>query len=360
MSTAISTLTANTTTRTWRDIPQVGFTRPVSHESSRRRWAAGARSVLYVALALAAAVCVWALFQAWRENPVNLAAASRSAPLREVVLRTDGVLDRAWLDRALALKSGITLIEIDLPALQARLLTTSQVRTAVLARQFPDVLTVTLEERSPVVRMQAQDAAGAQMTLLAARDGIVYTGVNYDPAMIDGLPWLDGVRLVRDGAGFLPVQGLSAAADLLATARAAAPHLARDFQVISLARFARDGVILVRHPEAPEVIFGQRDTYHLQLARLDYILDEVRVRGAGYLRTVNLSIGGRQVPVAFETPEGAAVRAAQKEAEARAREEAAAARPSALRSPLFGPSAPGGATAIPNAPVRTQVLTFRI
>jgi hypothetical protein len=41
-----------------------------------------------------------------------------------------------------------------------------------------------------------------------------------------------------------------------------------------------------------------------QLARLDYILDELRSRLGPQqtVRSINLSLGGRQVPVAFEVP----------------------------------------------------------
>jgi cell division protein FtsQ len=61
--------------------------------------------------------------------------------------------------------------------------------------------------------------------------------------------------------------------------------------------------VLVRTSEVSEIVFGTRDDFYRQIARLDYILDEIRARPAATpVRSINLAIGGRQVPVAFEAP----------------------------------------------------------
>jgi hypothetical protein len=189
--------------------------------------------------------------------------------------------------------------------LQARLLQSGQVRVAVVARRFPDVLAVTIEERGPVLRVRAPATEGAERHLFAARDGFIFSGEGYALTLIESLPWLEGVTLERDrtGRGFAPLTGLNTVSDLLGTARASAPELARSFTSVSLARFAADGVLIVHTPEVKEIVFGTRDDFYRQLARLDYILDEIRAKpGAAPVRSINLSIGGRQVPVAFEAP----------------------------------------------------------
>jgi hypothetical protein len=83
------------------------------------------------------------------------------------------------------------------------------------------------------------------------------------------------------------------------------PSLARDFKIVSLARFAGDGIILVRTSEVAEIAFGSAEGFYPQIARLDYILDELRMRtqaGGAPIRSINLAVGGRQVPVAFDPP----------------------------------------------------------
>ena len=62
-------------------------------------------------------------------------------------------------------------------------------------------------------------------------------------------------------------------------------------------------MILVRTSDVAEIAFGTRDDFYRQLARLDYILDELRAKPAATpIRSINLAIGGRQVPVSFEAP----------------------------------------------------------
>jgi cell division protein FtsQ len=253
-------------------------------------------------LAFASLLAGYMALRTWRDNPSGLAGPSDTVPLREIVARTDGVLDLAWVKRTLAVKPGVGIMTLDLVALKERLLASGQVRTAVVTRRFPDVITVVMEERSPVLRVED----GGRASLFVARDGAVFTGEGYDEALVAGLPWLDGVQLSRDasGRGFARIDGLLAVSDLLGTARSTAPALARSFHSVSLVRYSRDRLIVVSTAEVAEIYFGAQAElgYFQQLARLDYILDELRSRPGSQqtVRSINLSLGGRQVPVAFE------------------------------------------------------------
>ena len=46
--------------------------------------------------------------------------------------------------------------------------------------------------------------------------------------MVKTLPWLDGVKLSRQGAGFAPLAGMASVAELLAQAKLEAAPLYRD------------------------------------------------------------------------------------------------------------------------------------
>lgn len=298
---------------TWRDVVAAESPRPRPRTRTGRRrllmdgfrlWTAAA----VIVVSLAGGYKLWTM---WHANPAGLAAPTRSAPLREIAVRSDGVLDRAWVERTLAIRAGTPLMELDLAELRSRLLASGQVSAAVVTRRFPDVLGVTLVERSPVLRMHAEGSDGAVRRLFVARDGAIFDGVNYGDELVSSLPWLAGVALVRvpDGAGFAPVNGMDAVSELLGTARTAAPALGHRFEVVSLARYAGDGVLVVRTPEVSEISFSTRDDYFRQLARLDYILDELAARpGATPIRSINLAVGGHQVPVAFEPAAGGAQR----------------------------------------------------
>jgi len=287
--------------RSWRDIPQPVRPRAMS-QGGRRRLA------LTVLRALAGIAVGGLVIWMGREVVAALRPAGAATPspivgrpVRAPVLITDGVLTNAWLARTLALPRGATLMSLDLFRLRARLLEDPQVGAATVERHPPDGLTVRISERSPVARVMAQVGREEPRAWLVARDGVVFSGTGFDAAMIATLPWLDGIKLARRGAGFAPIANMVPAADLIAMAKLEADGLYRSWQVVSLGRVAADGLIEVRTREGMKVIFSTAGDYLRQLARLDLVLDTAAHDPTRSVHEVNLALGS-QVPVRFGPP----------------------------------------------------------
>jgi hypothetical protein len=292
--------------RTWQDISQSVNPRAMSKAGRQRRVAS---TLKFAGVASVLALIVWGaseIAETMGSSPNKLGLAEAGPPLKDIALATDGVLDHTWADRTLALPKNATLMSLDLYALRTRLLAHGQIKAAVLTRNFPSTLAVNIQERSPVARIQVQVGDAPPRALLVARDGVVFDGKNYAPALLDTLPWLDGVKLARLGGqahadnGFAPIDGMDTVADLLTTAHNQAEHLYRTFEVISLARLASDGELVVRSKDIPEITFNTRDDFFRQLARLDYVLDLARAQPDKPLKSVNLA-NGLQVPVTIDT-----------------------------------------------------------
>ncbi len=273
----------------------------MSTEGRRRVWWSATKTALAVALVGAIGWGGFEIAAVLRGNPNLLAGKAESVPVKEVELITDGVLEKTWLVRTLALPKGATLMQLDLYALRERVLATPQVRAATLTRNFPATLTVSVSEHSPVARVMAQVGDARPQALLVAREGTVFEGHGFDPEMIGTLPWLDGVKLARKDEAFLPILGMEKAADLLAKAKLEAEHLYRTWEVVSLARLESDGEIEIRAKEVTRIVFGTHEDFFRQLARLDSLLDAARAKTDQKIREVNLAIGA-QVPVSFEDP----------------------------------------------------------
>ncbi len=292
--------------RSWRDIPQTVAPHAMSQTGRRRLAFSTAKTIAAVVIGGAT---LWGGVEIWRtlqETPTRLTAPGKSEPVRHLDLRTDGVLDQAWVARVLALPPDIRLMEVDLYALQERLVAGGQVHSAVLSRRFPDTLVVTLQERTPVVRIRAEVRPGEAQDYVVARDGTVFVGVGYAESLIGSLPWLKVGALVRAGVGFAPLEGLGKVADLLLVAQANAPALYRSWSVVDLDRLPTDGEILVScapfsHPgHRTEVVFGTREDFLSQVAFLDSTLEQIAQRPQlPAPARINLAVGGRQVPVAF-------------------------------------------------------------
>lgn len=292
--------------RSWRTIRQEVTARAMSPRGRRRQQLAWIKGVALIVLIAGSTWGVSAVVSAWETDRAALASAVKSEPVREVVLVTDGVLTREWVVQALALPRNISLMALDLGVLRGRLMTHGQVRIAVLTRSFPDTLVVTLQERTPVARIQVEDRSGLPRQFLVAKDGVAYDGAHYEKSMLAGLPWLAGFSLRRAAAGgYEPIAGLDQVSALLSTAQIQAPHLYRDWLIVSLERLADRHEIIVKAQDIPEIVFSTRDDYHRQLAQLDYIIDATRAQlgDEPALASVNLALGP-QVPVRLtRTPE---------------------------------------------------------
>ena len=276
--------------RSWKEIRQAVSPRAMSREGRKRARLSAFRIVL---LGVFVAGCAWGsleVYQNWDVNPRLLKTPVKNVPLREVEFVTDGTLDRAWLHASLALPRNASLTELDLPKLLARLLASGQVKSAMLTPKVSrNTLLVTVLERTPVARLKI--STGDQ--LLVARDGVVYAGIGYGPAEIEGLPWLDGMTLKRAAAGYEPIPDMERVAGLLSVARTFIPDLYAGWEVVSLARLPSDREIIVRSHEVARITFDAQVDFVRQVAELSHIVGTMeRAPGTG-LASVNFAAGGQ-------------------------------------------------------------------
>ena len=294
---------ATPSSRNWRDISQSVKPRVMSRGGRWRLFLTGLRMASVGMVLGALGWGVWVVTAALQDSPQRVPAAAKAVPMRapELVATRDGVLDHAWLVRTLRLPAGISLTELDLGRLRARLLADRQVLTADLTKVFPDRLKVWITERAPIARARIEDN-GVLRDLLIARDGMAFSGTGFDPAMLETLPWLDGVKLARDGNAYRAVEDLEPVGRLLADAQFWAPHLYRTWQTLSLARLSADREIEVLTKGGIIAVLSAKNELHrefvVQLARLDHITDQLSRRPHAWAR-IDLSLG-REVPVKIQ------------------------------------------------------------
>lgn len=276
----------------------------MSERGRRRRLLAWTKVTGLVVAFTGAAWGLYELAHSWTTDRAGLANAVHSEPVKEIAVVTTGVLNQKWAIDVMGVPKGASLMALDLQALKAKLTAYGQIRLAVLTRSFPDTLVVTLQERTPVARIQASDGLRTRQ-LLVAKDGVVYEGQGYDRQLIASLPWLDGVRLVKTADGFAPIAGMEDVSELLSRAQLDAPHLYKNWLVVSLERLASADEIIVKSQDVPQIVFSRKRNFFKQMAQLDYVIDRSHLLPDPQIRSVNLTYEG-QVPVRLEsTPEEA-------------------------------------------------------
>lgn len=284
----------------WRELDQDVNPRTLSSHGRRRVALGVGQTLFFVFLACVAGLGLWEVGRTLLTDTTVVNDPMNTAPLREVIVITDGVLPDRWVEQELRLPKRTPFLDLDLLALRDRLLAHGQIRSVELRRRAPGTLVVTLVERTPVLQLKVQVGEGVPQTLLVARDGLIYEGHGYDAGRLTELPYLDGVRLVRTRrGGFLPIQGMHEVAALVTAAQQNAPDRFSEWRVVSLKRFDDYGEILVKARSIETIVFSRTDDYAKQLGYLAGVYDRVNIAFAGVpLKRVDLSLGN-QVPVAF-------------------------------------------------------------
>jgi len=224
-------------------------------------------------------------------NPVEQYDGERQVQL---VINTNGVLPKHWIDYRLELEPQLGLMQLDLAELRMRLESYPQVRKADVERVFPNTLKVTVEERYPVLRMKVKDASGNPHLLLVDSEGHVFENVRFPRHIITELPYLAGVELRQGEGGYQRLDCMQPLVDLIRVARSEYPAIYRDWAVIHanqliMARSFVEGYIRIQTSDIEEILFAP-ENYARQLENLEYILDNQEGDSVRSISRVNLSL----------------------------------------------------------------------
>ena len=285
---------ASRKTNSWKDIDQDVKAKGISKTAFKRILLSRCRvvgAILGAFLILAAAL---KLFVMNEDLSVSLSKAGRALPVKSILLESDA-LPRDWVLEYLDLSDReLDLLGLDIGQLKTKLESHPQALSVEIARQLPDTLFISVNEREPVAKVLAEDARRGRLTLLVDRYGIVYEGIGYGAKQIKSLPYLDGIRLRQAEGGFEPLIGMEPVANLLSQAKEVAPHLYQSWKVVSLAEYPR---LIVKSGFVREVVFEKdKSDFRRQISRLDYIVDYYKSHAYSKVAKVDLTMNS-QVPV---------------------------------------------------------------
>ncbi len=285
---------ASRKTNSWKDIDQDVKAKGISKTAFKRILLSRCRAVGAIVGAFLILAAALKLFVMNEDLSVSLSKAGRALPVKAILLESDA-LPRDWVLEYLDLSDReLDLLGLDIGQLKTKLESHPQALSVEIARQLPDTLFISVNEREPVAKVLAEDARRGRLTLLVDRYGIVYEGIGYGAKQIKSLPYLDGIRLRQAEGGFEPLIGMEPVANLLSQTREVAPHLHQSWKVVSLAEYPR---LIVKSGFVREVVFEKdKPDFRRQISRLDYIVDYYKSHGYSKVAKVDLTMNS-QVPV---------------------------------------------------------------
>lgn len=286
----------------WRRIEQSGL-QGVSPQSKKRRSLLLLKKLIFVFIASAFVVLIVSSVFFYRKNSFS----NLFVPvIKYVHIESDGALKDAQLLPFINLKKDTGIMSVDIFALKKRIETLGQVRSAIVARQFPDTLKITISEYKPIVKVLGVDEYGKRQGLLVSDDGHVFRAYGYTAKKLRHLPYLTGISLRKSGNSFKTISHMDCLSELLRCAQLESPHLYKYWKSVSL-EYCQHGntslgaFIEVQTKNIGEIIFAT-DRFGLQLNRLNSIVSYASKQKLSTIERIDLSLGSQAAVKVASTP----------------------------------------------------------
>lgn len=239
----------------------------------------------------------------YRKNSLSHIFASS---IKHISIKSDGPLAERQLLPLINLNKDASIMSVDIFALKKRLETLPQVHNAVVERQFPDTLKISINEYKPILKVLAIDKHGKRHGLLVSDDGHVFKAYGYTAKNLKDLPYLTGIRLHKSGNLFKTIPHMDCLSELLRCARLESPHLYKFWKSVSL-EYCQNGnsalgsFIEVQTKNMGKIIFAP-DKFELQLNRLNAIISYASKQKLATIERIDLSLDSQAAVKVATTP----------------------------------------------------------
>lgn len=288
--------------KSWRDIRQTAEKELVTRFALRRRRVSLFRKVGITLVGMGVVTGFgYGGYYVFVEGK-EVISSKTSENLRSIKFGSDGVLDSDWADKWIEIRPETGMMDVDIYEIKSRLEKFRQIKTATVTRRFPDEIHIFVREREPILRVRTKADKLSYEDFFVGRDGVVFKGWNYLPESIDALPYIGGVKFIREKDGTRKVEGISRIVELLDVTRNQYLGMVEEWRVVSCEDYLGEGsscrgMIKIRSNNVREIAFSPVE-FPAQLEKLNRILKQARDWGIQYLKRVDLSKGD-QVVVEF-------------------------------------------------------------
>ncbi|MDR0742125.1 MAG: FtsQ-type POTRA domain-containing protein [Puniceicoccales bacterium] len=215
--------------------------------------------------------------------------------LKKVIFKTNGKIISPWLAHELHIRKGTDLFSLNISSMRERLETIPQIRDVFIEKRYPDALYVKINECVPMLKLVANVGGKKKLLLVDEEDGRIFPPICYGPEdILDLLPVNLTLKTKKTSKlQFLPQVGISTVKEFITTLKGEFPDIFQSIKFLDLRNYdCRPGAVwstIELHLKNEIVVVLKPQDFHLQLMKLDYLINEKCKHNLNRIKKITIS-----------------------------------------------------------------------
>lgn len=280
-------------TQSWQDL------KPSSKNRENATWRARLKLVFiwFKRIFLLAAFCAIAFgaFYVYDNGLIEKLLTPSTEELKETIYKTDGKISKIWAKKHGYLPKPQNLAQIDVKQIQSNLLKISQIKSADVAKIYPDKISIEIKEYSPSARVAIAQNRKVREYMLS-KEGVIFSPVCIKKSETADLPWITGIPIIQKGPNFAAYPYAESIDELVKEARLRVPKNFSTWRTINARELGSITlpIMIVSTTENVKIVFHAKNI-KFQLEKLEYILRFFEEEGLVNVEKIDLALKGRAI-----------------------------------------------------------------
>lgn len=280
-------------TQSWQDL------KPSSKKRDNATWRARLKLVFIwikrIFLLAAVSATAFGAFYIYDNGMLEKLLAPSTEELKETIYKTDGKISKDWAKKHGYLPKTQNLAQIDVMQIQSNFLKITQIKSANVAKIYPDKISIEIEEYSPSARVAIAKNHKVREYMLS-KEGVIFSPIGIKKSETSDLPWITGIPIIPKGSNFAAYPFAESIDELVKEARLSVPKNFSTWRTINAKELGSITlpIMIVSTTENVKIVFHAKNI-KFQLEKLEYILRFFEEEGLVNVEKIDLALKGRAI-----------------------------------------------------------------
>ncbi len=283
----------NKETQSWQDL------KPSSKKHEKASWRAKLKAAFtwFKRIFLLCLLCSigYGGYYIYQNGIIEKLLTPSTEELKETIYRTDGKITKAWAQKYGYLPKTQNLAQIDVKQIQSSFLQIAQIKSADVAKIYPDKISIEIKEYTPSARVAiAQN--GKVREYLISKEGVFFSPICIKKSETADLPWLTGIPITTKNSRFIPYPNASSVDELIKEACKTLPKNFATWRTINVKELSSLTLplMIVTTTENVKIVFHAKNI-KFQLEKLEYILRFFEEEGLVNVEKIDLALRDKAI-----------------------------------------------------------------